>query len=374
MESLKQCWIAATPIRDVSPRRPYPVTVTTKTSHLASAIARRRGDRADADRLPPAWPDHSILSFFVFLWAGNFVLAELALREMTPIAFSAARLVAGAASMLLLLHLQTRLAARRGGGAHPLFHSVRREDWPRLLMVAVLGATLAPWLGIEGLKLTDSGRASLWLALGPVLSYGVGHLWRTERIGWIGLLGIVLAGLGTLALAVDGVRTGGTLETGDLLLFVSLLLTVVELHLARPLVARYGAAFTAAARTAIGGFLYLLIASPAMTRVGWGGLSGWTWVAILLGGSVGVGVGQWAKLHAIPVLGPTRVILYGDLVPLATVALAWLVLGNQPSSLEIAACALIVLGSMCLQVLDPSSRTAGAQGRPAIAEAAIDDL
>ncbi|HET8654429.1 MAG TPA: DMT family transporter [Longimicrobiaceae bacterium] len=356
------------------------MTVTTKTSHLASALARRRGDRAGADRPARAWPDHGILSFFVFLWAGNFVLAELALREMTPIAFSAARLVAGAASMLLLLHLQTRLATRRDGRAHTLFHSIRREDWPRLLLVSVLGATLAPWLGIEGLKLTDSGRASLWLALGPVLSYGVGYLWRTERIGWVGLLGTVLAGLGTLALAVDGLRTGGTLETGDLLLFLSLLLTVVELHLARPLVARYGATFTAASRTALGGFLYLLIASPAMARVAWGGLSGWTWIAILLGGSVGVGVGQWAKLHAITALGPTRVILYGDLVPLATVALAWLALGNRPSSLEVAAGGLIVLGSMCLQVLDPASRPAAITGAadagtaPGVAEAAMDDL
>jgi hypothetical protein len=94
--------------------------------------------RGAADGPRSAWPDHTVLSLFVFLWAGNFVLAELALREMTPIAFSAVRLIAGGASMLLLLHLQTRFDARRGRRAVADFRTVQRHDWPRLLLVSLL--------------------------------------------------------------------------------------------------------------------------------------------------------------------------------------------------------------------------------------------
>jgi drug/metabolite transporter (DMT)-like permease len=130
-----------------------------------------------------------------------------------------------------------------------------------------------------------------------------------------------------------------------------------------------------ASRTAIGGILYLLIAAPAIARVSWQTLSGWTRIAILVGGSIGVGMGQWAKLRSVRALGPIRVILYGNLVPLVTVALASLTLGTRPSSVELAAGALIVLGSVCLHVLDTAPRlTEFGKPGPRIAEAVIEDL
>ena len=351
------------------------MAVRTVTPTPGTTKTRLRGQRAEGAGGDPVWLDHALLSFFVFFWAGNFVLAELALVEMMPISFSAARLLAGGASMLILLHLQLRFDASRNRGSTALFRTIRREDWPRLLLVSVLGATLAPWLGIEGLNLTHSGRAALWLALGPALSCGIGYLWRSESVGWVGWLGTVLAGLGTLVLALEGVRNGGAVGRGDLFLFMSLLLTVVELHLARPLVDRYGPTFTVAARTAIGGILYLLIASPALAAVSWISLNGWTWVAILIGGGVGVGMGQWVKVRAVRVLGPTRVILYGNLVPLVTLAVAWLVIDNQPSIVEIVAGALILLGALCLQVFDGVvPRAAAPKTAPSVAEAVMEDL
>jgi drug/metabolite transporter (DMT)-like permease len=118
-----------------------------------------------------------------------------------------------------------------------------------------------------------------------------------------------------------------------------------------------------------------LIAAPAMAGVSWQTLSGWMWIAILLGGSIGVGMGQWAKLRSMRVLGPTRVILYGNLVLLVTLALASLTLGTRPTSVELAVGALIVLGSVCLHVLDTAPRlTELGKPEPSIAEAVIEDL
>src|SRR5690606_13434862 len=145
-----------------------------------------------------------------------------------------------------------------------LLPRIERRDWPRLLAVSVIGATLAPWLGIEGLGLTHGARASLWLALGPVLSSGMGYLLRTERIGRVGYAGVALAGLGTFGLAVDGLDPARDYWLGDLLLLVSLLLAVAELHLIKPLAARYGATPMVALCTLLGGLLYLVVASPAL--------------------------------------------------------------------------------------------------------------
>ena len=289
---------------------------------------------------------HALMSLFVLFWGGNFILAEVALREMTPIAFSVSRFLMGAGMLVTLLYI------RRIGTEARIFPGLRRSDWPRLLVVSVLGGTLAPWLGIEGLALTHGARASLWLALGPALSSAVGYFWHTERIGWIGYTGIGLAGFGTFALAAEGWQPGGVYWWGDLLLFTALLLTVVELHLIKPLVKRYGAISMAAARTAIGGLLYLVVAAPSLIGQTWLALDAWTWFAILFGGAIGVGIGQWVRIRALRALGPTRVVIYNNLVPLATLVLAWLTIGTDPSLPELAAGTLIVVGTFCLEVLD----------------------
>jgi drug/metabolite transporter (DMT)-like permease len=278
------------------------------------------------------------------------VLAEVALREMAPISFSVSRFLMGGGALLALLY--TQRPAPNDEAPSRLFPSIRWGDWPRLLAVSVLGATLAPWLGIEGLDLTHSGRASLWLALGPVLSSALGYLGGTERIGWVGYLGIGLAGLGTFVLAADGLRPQQAYWAGDLLLLTALLMTVAEMHLIKPLVSHYGSIPMVALRTTIGGSLYLLVASPVLAGEPWLALSAWTWVAILLGGTVGVGLGQWVKYRALTVIGPTRVVLYGNLVPVATLLLAWLTLGTDPSGLEVLSAVLIVTGAVCLQIVD----------------------
>lgn len=300
--------------------------------------------------LQKAWPHHGLLSLFVWLWGANFVLAEVALREMAPISFSVARFLMGGGALLVLFYAQRPTSPSETDAG--LFPRVRREDWPRLLLVSILSATLAPWLGIEGLDLTHSGRASLWLALGPVLSSAFGYLGETERIGWVGYLGIGLAGLGTFVLAADGLRPEQAYWAGDLLLLSALLMTVIEMHLIKPLVSRYGSIPMVALRTTIGGVCYFLIASPMLVQESWLTLSTWAWIAILLGGSIGVGLGQWVKYRALNVIGPTRVVLYGNLVPVATIILAWVTIGTDPSGLELLAAALIVVGAICLQIVD----------------------
>jgi len=305
--------------------------------------------------MPPVsdrtWSHHGLLMLFVWMWGANFVLAEVALREMAPISFSVTRFLMGGAALTALFYAQ-RGGGEATSGEQPLFPWVDRSDWPRLLVVSVLGATLAPWLGILGLDHTYSARASLWLALGPVCSSVLGRLLDTERIGWVGQVGIVLAALGTFTLAADGLRPEQAYWVGDLFLFLALLTSVAEFHIIKPLVAEYGSIPMVTTRTALGGLLYLLIASPSLAQESWFALSAWVWIAILLGGGVGVGLGQWIKYRALGVLGPTRVVLYGNLVPVATLILAWATIGTAPSPLEVISAGLIVAGAFCLQVLD----------------------
>lgn len=257
--------------------------------------------------------------------------------------------------MLTALYAQCYVDARREGKSLQFFPAIERNDRFRLVAVSVLGATFAPWLGIEGLGLTHGARASIWLAIGPAISAAIGYLMRTESMGRAGRVGIVLAALGTLLLAYDGFFVEGY-WVGDMLLCVALILTVVELHLIKPLARKYGSISMVAFRTVIGGSIYLLIASPSLIQEKWLDFGTWTWIAILAGGAVGVGIGQWVKVRALRSIGPTRVVIYGNLVPIAAILIAWVSVGKNPSAFEIASGMLIILGAISIQVLDESKK------------------
>lgn len=306
--------------------------------------------RRVAARVEAALPHHLTLVLFTFLWGSNFVLAQVALREMTPLAFSVARFVMGAAGLIVMLYYECRREARLRGDAIRLLPRIEGREWPRLLLVAVFGATFAPWLGIEGLHLTYATRAAFWLALAPVASALFGFLMQTERITRLGGIGLLVAGLGTVGLAVDGLQPERGFWFGDLLLVAALVFAVAELHLIKPLAARYGATPMVTARTVIGGGLYLLVAAPTLVVQPWGALGAWTWTAIIAGGIVGVGMGQWVKVRALRYIGPTQVVIYGNLVPLATLLIAWLTIGERSTWLEVGAGLLIVLGAILLQI------------------------
>ncbi len=293
---------------------------------------------------------------FTFFWGANFILAEIALDEMSPISFSVSRFAVGGAIMLVVLYVQCYYDAKKTGHTFQFIPSIEKKDWFRLIIVSLIGATFAPWLGIEGLGLTTGSRASIWLALGPAISTLCGFLWVTEKVGRYGFVGIILAGLGTLALAFDSMLAQDGYWLGDLLLLIALILTVVELHLIKPLARKYGSISMVALRTLIGGTLYILIASPSLIQESWLTFGFWTWFAILAGGAIGVGIGQWVKVRALRSIGPTRVVIYGNLVPVATMVIAWFSIGENPSFYEILAGLLIVTGAIFIQVIDVFNR------------------
>jgi drug/metabolite transporter (DMT)-like permease len=202
-----------------------------------------------------------LLSVFTIFWGANFILAELALDDMSAISFSVSRFVMGGLAMLLVFYIQSvrgisvnksqagvknndtsSAIAECNDYSFNILPKVSKKDWPRLLLVSVIGATLAPWIGIEGLGLTHGSRASLWLALGPALSAGIGWAMKTEKISRIGVFGIFLAAGGTALLAYDGfIRPAdSSYLLGDLLLLTALILTIIELHLIKPLANTYG--------------------------------------------------------------------------------------------------------------------------------------
>jgi len=300
----------------------------------AGPAADAPGSRAVPTARRP-WVDHLAMGLFTFVWGANFVLAELALRQLSPIGFSVSRFVVATGALFALG--QVALVRADDAGAGP----VLRRRPGMLLAVAVLGVVAAPWLGIEGLARTHAGRAALYVSIAPAVSLVVGR----RSLGDLRrpLLGAGLIVAGAALLVVDPAETGVSL--GDALLLVASLAVLADLHLMRPLALAFGPAHVSAWRTLVGGVLYVLVALPWLVREPWGELDAVTWVAVLAGGAIGVGLGQWVKARAVRTLGPTKVLAYFNLVPVTTLLLRAAWTGRVPTGLELAAGAVIIAGA-----------------------------
>ena len=170
---------------------------------------------------------------------------------MTPIA----RGVALAALSAALFGATTPFIQRFGVGADPaataallytgaaLFagatggRALARMWWPRLAVVGLFGAFVAPVALAAGLATTPGTTASLLLNLEAVFTVALGALVHREPVGARVLAGLGLIGLGGVAVALDGVDTTDSvvLGVGPLLIAAATLGWAADNTLSRPL-------------------------------------------------------------------------------------------------------------------------------------------
>ena len=177
------------------------------------------------------------------LWAGNYVVGGAAVHAMDPIALTWFRWLLAALPLLLLAQLIER----------PRWRAVLAE-WPRLLLLAVLGVAGYTLFLYSALEFTTPLSASLINAANPAVMVLLAALLLRERIGVAAAAGLVLGLVGVLLVLTDG-RIASILSTtpneGDLLMVGAIvvwsLYTIAGRSLAAPPIAATGvqAAMTA---------------------------------------------------------------------------------------------------------------------------------
>ena len=113
---------------------------------------------------------HLALLFMVVVWAVNFSVAKVALKELTPLSFNALRFPLAAALLVVILRA-------RGGIPLPT-----RAELPRVLALGLLGNLLYQMCFIFGLDRTRAGNAILLLAGTPIITAVLSSMLGHERI------------------------------------------------------------------------------------------------------------------------------------------------------------------------------------------------
>ncbi len=292
------------------------------------------GDRS-ARRRPSSLKLYGLIGAMVALWAANFVVAKIALRDFAPLLLSGLRTAMAALFILPVFFWSLR---RR-----PI-HAEFRRDLGWLLALGVLGVALNQVLFVSGLSRTSVAHSAILNGLTPVLvllmaAYsGIERLRRRKFIG----MGVALSGVALLNLLPG--KTSGSNPAGDILIVLACLTFAWFTVFGKRVTVRHGAvvvntvAYTGAA----------LALSPLTVFLAWGGglerVSTAGWLSLFYMALFPSMVCYLIYAYALEHLSASRLSAFSYLQPVLATSIAIPALGERVGAALVAGGALVFAG------------------------------
>ncbi|WP_396205922.1 DMT family transporter [Gemmatimonas sp.] len=321
-----------------------------------TSLSSTRADTA-APNGAPAAPGFGLtdagLVLMAIIWGVNYSVVKAGLQALTPLSFTAVRMVLAA---LVLFGI-----ARFTRDAWP-----NRRDTGRLLLLGLLGNGFYQLLFISGMARTRAGVAALIVAAGPawiaIMSRLLGRE-RVSRLGWAGI-GLQLVGVLCVVGSTQKFEGGESGLLGALLISLGSIAWALYSILLQPYTQRSNGLHLSAITLASGAGMMALVGLPDMLRLDWGAVRIGGWLAVVYAALLAMVVGYLLFYHGVRVLGPTKTSMYGNLQPIVAIAVAWVMLHETPSSWQLLGAGFIMAGLLV-------SRTAKVRPAPeALEEAA----
>ncbi len=315
--------------------------------------------RADAavPNATPATPGFGLtdagLVLMATIWGVNYSVVKAGLQAMTPLSFTAVRMVLAALVLFAI--------ARFARDAWP-----NRRDTGRLLMLGLLGNGFYQLLFISGLARTRAGVAALIVAAGPawiaIISRLLGRE-RVSRLGWAGI-GLQLVGVLCVVGSTQKFEGGENGLLGAVLISLGSIAWALYSILLQPYTVRSNGLHLSAITLASGATMMALVGLPDMLRLDWPAVSLTGWLSVAYSALLAMVVGYLLFYRGVRVLGPTKTSMYGNLQPIVAIAVAWIMLHETPTAWQLLGAGFIMAGLLV-------SRTAKVRPAPeALEEAA----
>ena len=266
------------------------------------------------------------------MWGMSFILLKLGLDTITPISLALYRF------LLLFPLILVRLYRYRYG----LMRRVR-GNWKQFSLLGFTGVTLYHAFQNYGLSLTTASNASLIISANPILITIFDYINNQESVNRYQVIGIVLAFFGVilvirpLPLSLNPIGV-----FGDILTVGSAGSWALYSVYSKTMVARYGAE-QVTWLSILFGTVYLfpitfLLESPQIPS----SLLIWTLLLVMSLLCSGLAYLLWSQ--ALEELSPTRAGVFLYFLPVVSVSLATIILGEDVNSLFLIGGSFIVVG------------------------------
>jgi drug/metabolite transporter (DMT)-like permease len=269
-------------------------------------------------------------------WAGNFIVARALADTVPPLGLSLMRWVVAFAAVIPFTARE--LASKR---------AVLVQRWRILVLLALLGLTIANSCSYVGLQSTTALNAALCNSAGPMLTLAASFAFYREPARPLQLVGILVSLLGVVVIVLRGdVSALLTLNAnrGDLVVLLGVTSWAVYTVLLRRRPPELSPLALIAVLFAIGGatLLPLHLAEAMAGRplsLAPAALAAYAYVGLF---PAAVAFFCWNR--GVAVIGPTPASLFAHLLPVFAAALAYVFLGERIGGFHLAGGALIFLG------------------------------
>lgn len=289
------------------------------------------------------------LIFATLFWAGNYVVGHLAVQSMSPLDLTWWRWLLASVPLLVLAQVVDK----------PHWRAVARH-WPRLLLLAALGLAGYTLLLYAALQFTSPQSAALINAANPAVMVVLAAVLLRERMGWRGILGLLVSLFGVLLVITDGALAsvfGFRFNLGDLLMLGAIVVWSLYTILGR------GLKVPPITATAMQSTMIAVVLTPFALAGGatWPAEApiAWALVYIVVFPSIGSYVLWNLALKRVPA-GPAS--LYLNLITVFTVIIA-VALGAQLTLPQLIG-GLIVFAGVALSSLRPARSLVAAGALP----------
>jgi drug/metabolite transporter (DMT)-like permease len=283
----------------------------------------------------------------VLIWGVNYSVIKRAFAEIPPQPFNAIRLVIASSVFLAAIVYARRRARRRTDAMSSVLVTpapVSRQDRLELLWLGLIGHFVYQYCFVGGVNRTSVSNAALIIGATPVAVAVISALLGRERITALHWTGAGISITGLYFVVGHGAEFGGPTFRGDLLVMTSVACWVVYTLGATRLIARHSPLFVTGMTMAIGGVPYVLAMLPQLFAMRWSGVSGWTWVSLVLSALLALNVAYLIWYTGVQRLGPARTSMYSNLVPIVAMTVAAVWLGEPLGGAKLLGAAAVLAG------------------------------
>jgi drug/metabolite transporter (DMT)-like permease len=279
----------------------------------------------------------AMLIYTVGIWGANVVMIKVMAAHFEAVQLAAIRTVVAFAFIAAIARVLGFRAPR-----------VSRRQLAQLAAAAFLMVYAHQILLTRGLAWSTATNGGLALSLNPLLSVLLGALLFGERLGGLGITGVLLGFAGAAVVILN--RGNAQLQfhgVGDALLIASMLVYVAAGAFMRQLSSRVNAVAITWYMHLLGGVM--LVAHAALLPHTWTARA-WAagptpWFLIAVSGLLSTALGGLAWSYGIARLGLGRTSAFLNLLPLSTLATAVACLGEVVLPAHVAGFVLVLAGT-----------------------------
>ncbi len=211
----------------------------------------------------------------------------------------------------------------------------------------MIGHSFYQILFINGMAQASAGTAALILATTPIFVAIYAHLLGIERAKPLVWAGILLSFAGIVLIIVGGsqqIDLRGGAALGSLLMLGSAMGWAGYVAGSGTLLRRHSPLKVTTMSMMFGTPLLVLVSLPQIIAQPWGSVPAGGWAGLLYSSSLSIALAYVLWTTGIQRVGTARTAVFQNLVPVFTVILAWLVLGDRLAPLQLAGAAAVLTG------------------------------